>query len=218
MAVFLACSGQLSGINAIIYYGPTIFAKAGFAMDSALTQQVTLGMVNVLFTILAMWQVDRMGRRPLLLVGNAGVFISLAMIGLMFATGMNGRPLVFFMCSFLACFAFSLGPLPWVFMAEIFPTRVRGLAVSIATLSLWSVNTVICLSFPTLAQKLGPWLVERGVTRWLPWIKEENLGPAGAFWVFALLVTPVFYFVLRVMPETKNRSLEELERYFLHGE
>lgn len=196
LAVFLACSAQLSGINAIIYYGPKIFKDAGFQISDALGGQVVLGVVNVLFTLLVMWKVDTMGRRPLLFFGNLGVFLSLAMVAVLFATGITGGGLlIFFMCSYLACFAFSLGPLPWVLMSEIFPTRVRGRAMSIATFSLWLTNTIVCLSFPTLT---------------------EQIGPAKTFSIFAVLVLPVFL-IWKLMPETKGRSLEELEKYFTHA-
>lgn len=194
IAVFLACSGQLSGINAIIYYGPKILEGAGYQMGKALGGQVILGLVNVVFTILALWKMDTLGRRPLLLLGNLGIFASLAMVGLFFATGVTtGFWLVLFMSLYLASFAFSLGPIPWVVMSEIFPTRIRGRAMSIATLSLWLANTVVCQSFP-----------------WL----DKHLGAAATFWIYAVLVFPVFPFVWKWMPETKGRSLEELEKLF----
>lgn len=197
IAVFLACTAQLSGINAIIYYGPKILEQAHIPAGGALGGQVILGLVNVAFTVLAMWKVDTMGRRPLLLIGNTGIFLSLATIGVLFYTGSTDwRLLIFFISAYLACFAFSLGPLPWVVMSEIFPTRIRGRAMSIATLSLWAANTVVCQTFP--------------------WLNEpKHLGPAGTFWIYAAMVTPMFYFAWKVMPETKGRSLEELERILL---
>ena len=199
MAVFLACAAQLSGINAVIYYGPKILETAGFKISNALGGQVILGIVNVLFTVLAMWQVDKMGRRPLLFVGNLGVFCSLVAIGAFFAQGVvGGYWLIAFLCTYLACFAFSLGPLPWVFMAEVFPTRVRGRAMSVAVLCLWAANTVVCQTFP--------WLSD-----------PANLGPARTCWIYAAMVFPVFLFVWKFMPETKGRSLEELEKYFSHS-
>jgi SP family arabinose:H+ symporter-like MFS transporter len=204
-AVFLACSAQLSGINSIIYYGTTILENAGFVLGKALGGQVVLGVVNVLFTVLALWKVDTFGRRPLMIWGSAGCFLSLAMVGILFASGVEVvgekviaaewcRPwLIVFMGSYLACFAFSLGPLPWVIMSEVFPTRIRGRAMSIATVSLWSANTIVCFSFP--------WLL-------------RNAGPSVTFWIFAALVFPAIVYAIRVMPETKGKSLEELERYF----
>ena len=194
IAVFLACAGQLSGINAIIYYGPTILEGAGYHTGSVLGGQVVFGVVAVVFTLLALWKMDTMGRRPLLFLGTLGIFVSLLMVGLFFATGVTtGYLLVLFISMFLASFAFSLGPIPWVVMSEIFPTRIRGRAMSIATLCLWLTNAVICQAFP-----------------WM----DEHWGPAATFWIYAAMVSPVFLFVWKVMPETKGRSLEELEKLF----
>lgn len=199
MAIALAVAAQLSGINAVVYYGPTIFKTAGFAFESALGVQVFLGMVNVVFTVLAMWKVDTLGRRPLLLAGGMGVSLALVLIAGLFASGAangagpGGLALVVLLCAFLACFAFSLGPLPWIFMAEVFPTAVRGRAMSLATLALWSANTVVCQTFP-----------------WL----SDHLGPAWAFFLYATMVAPLVLFVWRVMPETKGQSLEALEARF----
>jgi len=194
IAVFLCCAAQFSGINAIIYYGPDIFEAAGFKISKALGGQVVLGIVNMAFTLLAMWKVDTLGRRPLLIAGNAGVFVSLVIVGILFASNATGgNLLVFFMGTYLACFAFSLGPLPWVIMSEIFPTRIRGRAMSIATLSLWLANTIVCQAFPYLKDAIGPGMV---------------------FFIFAALVSPVFWFAWKVLPETKGRSLEELEEFF----
>jgi len=146
----------------------------------------------VVFTLLAIWKVDTMGRRPLLLAGSLGVLLSLAAIGLLFALKVTqGFWLILSISSFLACFAFSLGPLPWIVMSEIFPLRVRGRAMSVATVCLWLANTIVCQMFPYL---------------------QKHLGEAGTFWIFSALVLPVFLFSIKLMPETKGRSLEELEK------
>jgi MFS transporter, SP family, arabinose:H+ symporter len=211
-AVFLACSAQLSGINAIIYFGPSILSTAGFDLGNALGGQVILGIVNVLLTGLAIWKVDTMGRRPLMIWGSLGCFLSLAAVGILFAAGVDMVPsekdpkvleilaaswckpwLIIFMASYLACFAFSLGPLPWVVMSEVFPTRIRGRAMSIATVSLWSANALVCFTFP--------WLMSQA-------------GPSATFWIFSALVFPAILYSIWAMPETKGKSLEELERFF----
>jgi sugar porter (SP) family MFS transporter len=192
MAVFLAVASQVSGINAVTYYGPKIFQNGGFQFTSALSCLVILGVVNVLFTLLTLWKVDTMGRRPLLFVGTLGVFLSLVLLSGYFAGEVRHSVwLVVLLCGYLACFAFSLGPLPWVFMAEVFPTRVRGRAMSVSNLSLWSANAVVCQTFP-----------------WL----DKHIGPAATFALYAAMISPVLLFVAWLMPETKGRSLEELEK------
>ena len=221
MAIFLAVSSQFCGINAIIYYGPRILEGAHLTVGKALSGQVILGTVSVVFTLLAIWKVDTMGRRPLLRAGSLGVMLSLAAIGLLFALSIvpcfwliisisamanvpswlapaatQGFWLILFISSFLACFAFSLGPLAWIVMSEIFPLRVRGRAMSVATVCLWLANTVVCQTFPLM---------------------QKHLGEAGTFWIFSALVLPVFLFSIYRMPETKGRSLEELEKSLFLG-
>lgn len=194
MAVFLAVSAQLSGINAIIYYGPKIFRNAGLEFGHALSGQVILGIVNAVFTLLAIWKVDTMGRRPLLLMGSFGIFASLVTLGGLFAVATpHATWITVCMGLYLACFSFSLGPLPWVFMSEVFPTRIRGRAMSVAVLALWAANTLVCQTFP-----------------WL----DKHCGPTTTFWIYAAMVFPSLIFAWKYMPETKGRSLEELEKEF----
>jgi SP family arabinose:H+ symporter-like MFS transporter len=192
IAIFLAVSSQLCGINAIIYFGPSILEAANLTVGTALQFQVVVGIVAVVFTLLAIWKVDTMGRRPLLIVGSLGVMLSLAAIGLLFHLNVpGGLWLVLSISSFLAFFAFSLGPLAWIVMSEIFPLRVRGRAMSLATVCLWLANTLVCQTFPSL---------------------RDHLGLAGTFWIFSAMVLPIFLFSIKLMPETKGRSLEELEK------
>ena len=192
IAIFLAVSSQLCGINAVIYYGPTILLGAKLTVGKALLGQAILGTVCVVCTFLAIWKVDTIGRRPLLAVGSLGVMLSLAAIGLLFARNVTGGFwLILSISSFLAFFAFSLGPLAWIVMSEIFPLRVRGSAMSVATVCLWLANTLVCQMFPYV---------------------NEHLGPAHTFWIFSVLVVPIFLYSITFMPETKGRSLEELEK------
>lgn len=192
VAMFLAIVSELSGITVVFYYGPDILEKAGFSLGGALGGFVTIGLVNVLFTIIAIWLMDVLGRRPLLFFGNLGAFLSLATIGSLFVTGhTDGIFLVIMMCCFVACFAFSMGPIKWVVMSEIFPTRIRGRAMAIATLAVWVTDGMLNQVFPML---------------------RENLGVAGIFFLFSAFLVPQFYFVWKVMPETKNRTLEEIEQ------
>jgi MFS family permease len=135
---------------------------------------------------------DIAGRRPLLFVGTAGAFGSLVAVGLLFFIGATGGPMIVVMlCLFVACFAFSMGPIKWVVMSEIFPTRIRGRAMAIATLAVWITDGIYNQFFP---------------------IVRNQLGIPGSFFLFALLLLPQFFFIWKVMPETKGRTLEAIER------
>ncbi|MDP4190625.1 MAG: sugar porter family MFS transporter [Bacteroidota bacterium] len=194
IGLILPFASQACGINAIIYYGPKIFKDAGYALNDAFGTQVTIGLMNVFFTTLAIWKVDKFGRKPLLLSGMVGVFVSLVFIAIAFNFSIsNGILLLSFFLLFIACFAFSYGPVVWIIIAEIFPNRIRGRAMSISTFSLWFANIIIGQSFP--------WLL-------------ENLGPAGTFALFALITLPATIFVWKVIPETKGKTLEEIEIFF----
>ncbi len=191
----LAILSQLTGINAIIYYGPRIFAQAGFGVGDSLKGQVVIGVINVLFTLIALWKIDRLGRRPLLMAGVSGMFISLLLVGLFFHLQLqNGIWLLVFMLAFIACFAFSFGPVVWTVLSEIYPTYIRGRAMSIATFVLW----------------VGTWLIGQLV----PWFLE-NIGAPGTFWLFALMCVPAFLIAWKLLPETKGLTLEEIERHWL---
>jgi sugar porter (SP) family MFS transporter len=190
----LAILTQFSGINAIIYYGPRILEDAGFQISDALGGQVVIGIVNVLFTLIAIWKIDKLGRRKLLIFGATGAMISHIVIGFLFLSNMtDGIWLMLFILIFIACFAFSFGPVIWVILSEIYPTKIRGRAMSIATLTLW-VGTAI------IGQTV-PWLL-------------ENITPAGTFWVFAVLCFPTIYIAWKMLPETKGKSLEEIEKHW----
>lgn len=190
----LAISSQLSGINAIIYYGPSILNEAGFKLSDALGGQVIIGICNVVFTLLAIWKIDQMGRKSLLSVGLIGMIFFLSAVGFLFFFGVSsGTILLIFILGFIAFFAFSYGPVIWVLLSEIYPTRYRGRAMSVATLILWGGNVFV------------------GQT--VPW-SLENLGPHWTFWIFALLTLPALYITLRLLPETKGKSLEEIEKFW----
>ena len=196
IGISLAFLTQICGINAIIYYGPRILEQAGLALSDALGGQVVIGFVNVLFTLIAIWKIDHLGRKPLLLAGVTGIISSLVVIGFLFYFhSTNTYLLLFFIMLFIACFAFSYGPVIWVLLSEIFPSRIRGQAMSVSTFSLW-IGTA-------LVGQLTP-------------IFLEKLHPAGTFWLFALLTTPALYLAIKVIPETKGKSLEEIERHWLH--
>jgi len=195
IGIVLAFLTQVSGINAIIYYGPRILEEAGFTLGDALGGQVIIGIVNVAFTLIAIWKIDVLGRRPLLIAGVSGIVASLLVVGLLFKLGQTDGPwLLIFILFFIACFAFSFGPVIWVLLSEIYPTRLRGRAMSIATFSLWTGTALV--------GQLVPWLL-------------ETLRPHGTFWLFAVLCAPAIYLGWKVIPETKGKSLEEIERHWL---
>jgi SP family arabinose:H+ symporter-like MFS transporter len=196
IGISLAFLTQVSGINAIIYYGPRILEEAGLPIADALGGQVVIGLVNVLFTLIAIWKIDRLGRKPLLLAGVIGIISSLVIIGSLFYFGStNTWLLLIFILLFIACFAFSYGPVIWVLLSEIFPAKIRGKAMSLATFSLWIGTALVGQLTPVFLEKLKP---------------------AGTFWLFALMTAPALYLAIKIIPETKGKSLEEIERYWLN--
>jgi SP family arabinose:H+ symporter-like MFS transporter len=192
IGVVLALFSQITGINAIIYYAPEIFKSVGFAAESALLQTVLIGAINTLFTFVALWLIDVAGRKSLLQWGVAGMVVCLFAVGICFHFNLTSGPwLVLFILAYIACFASSLGPIPWVLISEIFPTRTRGIAMSFCTVILW---------IGVLA-----------ITQFTPWLLK-NVGGAFTFWIFMLNAIFLLWFVWRRVPETKQRTLEEIEQ------
>lgn len=190
IGLLLPALSQFSGINAIIYYGPSIFERAGFQLSQALGGQVTIGMVNMICTFIAIYIIDRYGRKPLLLWGIGGAVVALLATSILFATNhTNGFLLIITILSFIACFAFSFGPVTWVIINEIFPTENRSKGVAIATMSLWLANWLVGQFFPYLL---------------------EQVGPAISFLVFALFSAAAFILTWKKIPETKGKSLEAI--------
>ncbi len=197
VGVFLALLSQITGINAIIYYAPEIFKSVGFASNSALLQTVIIGSVNTLFTFIAIWLMDKAGRRILLLYGVTGMAICLLGVGLMFHYEVNSGPwLLIFILGFVGSFAASLGPIPWVLISEIFPTKIRGSAMSIAVFVIWTGTLLIT--------QLTPMLM-------------EGLGGAFTFWIFMVNAIILLIFTYKMIPETKGRTLEEIEHAWKTG-
>ena len=190
---------QATGINAIFYYLPTIFAHAGGELSSAFGQSVFVGLVNVGMTIVAIWLIDRLGRKPLLCVGIAGMAVSLLAIGWAFQAGQAGSGaqapashagvVLVAIAAFVASFAVSLGPVMWVMLSEIFPNEER--AAAIAAVGFWNslVSASVTLIFP---KELATW------------------GPAGTFFCYGLLAVAGLVFIVLLAPETKGKSLEQL--------
>lgn len=195
IGITLAILSQLTGINAIIYYGPRIFESAGFGIGHSLNSQVIIGIINVLFTLIAIWKIDKLGRKPLLITGSSGMMLFLVMIGFLFQTGNESSIglLILILC-YIAFFAFSFGPVIWTLLSEIYPTHIRGRAMSIATLSLW----------------VGTYIIGQSV----PWLLE-NLSPQGTFWLFALMCIPAILITWKLVPETKGKTLEQIEMFWL---
>lgn len=192
IALFLSIISQFSGIDIILHYGPVIMERAGFSFGDSLNGQIVFGIVLVTFTVLSMWKVDSVGRKKLLFTGNAGIFFSLLAVGWFFYTSLPSETgLIVSISFFIASFAFSLGPIPWIIMSEIFPTKIRGRAMAIATLVLFAANWIIAQLFPLLSSTLGEY---------------------GTFWLLAVLTIPTFFFTWKILPETKGKSLEDLEK------
>jgi SP family arabinose:H+ symporter-like MFS transporter len=195
IAVVLAVFQQITGINAILYYAPRIFEGAGFERMSAIGQSAVVGLVNMLFTVVAILLADRAGRRPLLLIATAGMGVSLVLLGAAFRFPfLPASALLFVILLYIAFFASAMGPLVWVVMAEIFPIKVRGAAMGLATLALWLADFAVTLTFPVIS---------------------DRFHPSSAFWLYAAMCALDLVFMWRFLPETKGRTLEEIERHWL---
>ena len=195
VGVGLAIFQQITGINTVIYYAPTILEKVGFSAGGAIAATALgVGAVNVGFTILAVYIVDRVGRRPLLLIGLIGMIVSLGLLGVVFSLGATsgaaGLLATSCLALYIASFAISLGPIFWLMISEIYPLNMRGSAMSIAALCNWGSNFIVALIFPVLL---------------------ATFGGAGSFWLFAVLGIVAWIFVYFMVPETKGRTLEEIE-------
>jgi sugar porter (SP) family MFS transporter len=199
LGVVLAVLQQVTGINAVLYYAPEIFKNSGAQTESALLQTVIVGAVNAGFTIVAIWTVDTLGRKPLMLVGATGMGLALLTIGLAFYFRRQGLWVLIAVLVYIACFASSLGPVFWVIASEIFPTRIRGRAMAIATVVIWVSCYLVSQTFPMMDK--NPWLVER-------------FNHAFTFWVYGVFCVVTVVFVALVLPETKGKTLEEIEKHW----
>jgi sugar porter (SP) family MFS transporter len=197
LGVVLAVFQQWCGINVIFNYAEEIFRAAGYDISDVLKNIAWTGSVNLAFTFVALGVVDRGGRRPLMLLGAAGLAVIYAAMGLCYRGGVQGLPLLLLVLAAIGCYAMSLAPVTWVVIAEIFPNRIRGAAMSVAVTSLWAACFVLTYTFPIL---------------------NARLGPAGTFWLYAGICVAGFIFILLRLPETKGKSLEEIERQLVKGE
>ncbi len=200
IGVLLSVFQQVTGINAILYYGAEIFSNAlGYGPQDALKQQLWLGTVNLLFTFIAIFTVDKIGRKPLYLIGTAGMFIGLSVLGLTIYTGQIGVISLVAVLTFVGSFAMSMGPVVWVVISELFPNAVRSAAMSIAVAAQWLFNGIVANLFP---------LVNKSA------MNSEQFNGALPYAIFAFFCIAAFIFVWRFMPETKGKSLEEIEKMF----
>lgn len=200
IGVVLAILQQVTGINVFLYFAPEIFKKMGAGTHAALLQTVLVGTVNMLFTIVAIWTVDRWGRKPLMLVGFTGMGLCLVAMGLAAYFQRTEVWALLFILGYIACFALSVGPVTWVILSEIFPTGIRGRAMAVATVCLWVANFVVTQTFTMMDE--SPWLV-------------ATFHRAFPFWLYAALCAVAVAFVGGLVPETKGKSLEEIERGWL---
>src|SRR6516165_9742836 len=192
IGIGLAIAQQVTGINTVIYYAPTIIQSAGIPSASgAILATAGIGVVNVLMTILAMWLIDRVGRRPLLLTGIAGMTVSLGVLGFAFRTHEPSTSLgwlaMIILMAYVASFAISLGPIFWL---QIYPLKIRGIVEGTTAGTNWAANLLVSITFLSLVQALGP---------------------GWTFWLYGLLAIASFGFAYALVPETKGRTLEEIE-------
>jgi SP family sugar porter-like MFS transporter len=191
LGIVLAVFQQWCGINVIFQYGSRIFAGAGYAVSDILFNIVVTGVVAVLMTFVAIATVDRWGRRGLMLSGSAGLSIIYLATGWAYHAHMTGVTPVVLVVAAIACYCYSLAPITWVILSEIFPNRIRGGAMSVSVVALWLGNFLLSQTFPVM---------------------DQNLGLANCFWIYAGICLAGFFFILFQLPETKGKTLEQIEQ------
>jgi sugar porter (SP) family MFS transporter len=191
LGVVLAVFQQWCGINVIFNYAEEIFHAAGYDISTVLKNIAWTGSVNLAFTFVALGVVDRAGRRPLMLFGSAALAVVYTAMGLCYFTGVKGLPMLLLVLAAIGIYAMSLAPVTWVVISELFPNRIRGAAMAVAVSSLWIACFVLTYTFPLLNAKLGS---------------------AGTFWLYGAICAAGFVFILAKLPETKGKTLEQIER------
>lgn len=190
IGIVLAAFQQWCGINVIFNYAEEIFEAAGYSVSDILFNIVVTGSVNLIFTFIAIYTVDKLGRRALMLIGAGGLAGIYVIMGLAYYFGISGLPLLILVIMAIGCYAMSLAPVTWVILSEIFPNRVRGAAMAVATVALWLACFLLTYTFPIL---------------------NKTLGTSGTFWLYGVICFLGFIFTLKKLPETKGKSLEEIE-------
>lgn len=191
IGIVLAIFQQWCGINVIFNYAHEIFSEAGYAVSDVLMNIVVTGVTNVIFTFVAIYTVDKWGRRTLMFVGSAGLAIIYAALGTCYFLGISGWPMLLLVVLAIACYAMSLAPVVWVVLSEIFPVRIRGMAMALSTFFLWAACFLLTYTFPLL---------------------NEAVGASGTFWLYGGICLAGFFFIRANLPETKGKTLEELEK------
>ena len=194
LGVVLAVFQQWCGINVIFNYAQEIFSNAGYSVSDILFNIVITGCVNLIFTFVGMFTVDKLGRKALMLIGAGGLAGIYAILGTMYFFHIQGLPLLIMVVAVIACYSMSLAPVTWVILSEIFPNRMRGAAMSVATFALWAACFILTYTFPLLNQLLKA---------------------SGTFWLYGCICILGFLFILKKLPETKGKSLEEIEHEFI---
>ena len=204
LGVMLSIFQQITGINAILYYGAEIFSNAlGYGPEDALKQQLWLGAVNLIFTFVAIYKVDSWGRKPLFIGGSIGMFAGLTVLGLTIYTGQMGVISLLAILVFIGSFAMSMGPVVWVMLSEMFPNNVRSVAMSIAVAAQWLFNALVANSFPLVNESA---------------LNQNGFNGALPYFIFASFCVVAMVFVWKLVPETKGKSLEEMEALWLARE
>ena len=197
IGVVLAVFQQWCGINVIFNYAQEIFVAAGYGVSDMLMNIVITGITNVVFTFVAIFFIDKIGRRPLLLIGAGGLTLIYLLMGAAYYFNVTGIALLIIVVAAIACYAMSLAPIMWVVISEIFPNAVRGVAMSIATFALWAACFILTYTFP---------------------IMNSALGAAGTFWIYGIICLLGFLFIRKNVPETRHKSLEEIEKELVKKE
>ena len=197
--ILIAFFNQMSGINAIMYYAPRIFEMTGLQQDASLLQSVAIGVTNMIFTVLALFTIDRFGRKNLLIVGSFGMIFFLGMIARAFyLENFNGYSVMLYLVGFIAFFAYSQGAVIWVFISEIFPNRVRAKGQALGSFTHWFMAAVVSWIFPVAAN-------------------SQVIGGARSFGLFAIMMILHLFFAWKIIPETKGKSLEQIQQEISGG-
>jgi SP family sugar porter-like MFS transporter len=191
IGIVIAVFQQWCGINVIFNYAQEIFADAGYGVSDILFNIVITGSVNLVFTFVGMFTVDKLGRKALMLLGAGGLAGIYTVLGAMYFIHLQGLPLLIMVVMAIACYAMSLAPVTWVLLSEIFPNRIRGMAMSVATFALWAACFILTYSFPVL---------------------NKVLTASGTFWLYGIICILGFWFIFKKLPETKGKTMEEIER------